>query len=97
VREVARAIGARVRAGDEAPDFPAPAQADPDHHLWQNGGQWWIAFTAHAGLSQERVRFSLGTADREIARVRRDTVLRLFAAAPGLSISLRFRPRRLEP
>jgi len=94
VREAARVIGNRVRGGTAVPGFIAPDDSDPNHHLWKNGGRWWIAFTAHAGVAQERVRFSLGTTDLEVARARRDAVLRLFAEAEGLAISLRFKPSR---
>lgn len=99
VRSAAREAGTAVRGGwaphglvDWAPDRPE----DPDHHLWRNGGVFWIAFTVHAGVVQERVRLSLGTADRALARRRRDAVLALFARARDLRISLRFRPRRGE-
>ncbi len=81
------------------PDFiqhipPAPADADPNHHLWRNGRLWWIAFTVHRGHQQERVRFSLQTADVALARRRRDEFLALFAQAEDLQISIRFAPRR---
>ncbi len=79
-------------AGDAG--FPAPADADPNHHLWRNGRLWWIAFTVHRGHLQERVRFSLGTDDVAQARRRRDAFLRLYAEAQDLEISLRFGPRR---
>ncbi len=79
-------------AGDAG--FPAPADADPNHHLWRNGRLWWIAFTVHRGHLQERVRFSLGTDDVAQARRRRDAFLRLYAEAQDLEISLRFSPRR---
>ena len=97
VRTAAREAGTAVRGGwvpeeERAPDRPE----DPDHHLWRNGGVFWIAFTVHAGVVQGRVRFSLGTADRALARRRRDAVLALFARARDLRISLRFRPRRVE-
>jgi len=81
------------------PDFiqhipPAPPDADPNHHLWRNGRLWWIAFTVHRGHQQERVRFSLQTADVALARRRRDEFLALFAQAEDLQISIRFAPRR---
>lgn len=93
VRETARQVGGAARAAVAPAPFPAPGDADPDHHLWKNGAVWWIAFTAHAGVVQERVRFSLGTRDPALARLRRDTALRLFSEARGLGISLRFRPQ----
>ena len=71
-----------------------PADADPDHHLWRNGRLWWIAFTVHQDHRQERIRFSLGTPDVELARRRRDALLDLFARAEELHASLRFQPRR---
>ena len=71
-----------------------PAAIDPDHHLWRNGRLWWIAFTVHRGHLQERVRFSLQTADVAQARDRRDEILELFSRAEDLKISLRFKPRR---
>ena len=73
---------------------PVPADADPNHHLWRNGRLWWIAFTVHRGHRQERVRFSLQTADAAVARRRRDEFLALFAHAEDLQISIRFAPRR---
>ena len=66
-----------------------PASIDPDHHLWRNGRLWWIAFTIHRGHLQERVRFSLGTADVGEARQRRDEVFALYAQAPDCRISIR--------
>ena len=93
VRRTARSVGERARGSLEPLAFPVPEDANPDHHLWRNGGVWWIAFTAHAGVVQERVRFSLGTDDVGLARLRRDVALRLFAEAGDLGISLRFRPQ----
>lgn len=72
----------------------APADADPNHHLWRNGRLWWIAFTVLRGHTQERVRFSLGTPDVLEARRRRDQVFDLVEKAEGCQISLRFTPRR---
>ena len=79
-----------------APD-PAPADTDPDHHLWRNGRLWWIAFTVHRGYLQERVRFSLGTDDVTEARRKRDLIFALYASAADCEISLRFAPRRRAP
>lgn len=70
-----------------------PADLNPNHHLWRNGRLWWIAFTVHRGHQQERVRFSLGTADVEEARRRRDRALALLQRAKDLKISLRFASR----
>ena len=82
------------QSGPERPVVEVPAGADPNHHLWQNGRLWWIAFTVHRGHLQERVRFSLGTPDVLEARRRRDGVFRLAAEAEDCRISLRFAPRR---
>jgi hypothetical protein len=47
-----------------------------NHHLWRNGRLWWIAYTLlHDGWRQERIRHSLGTAEVEEARRRRDVIL----------------------
>jgi hypothetical protein len=75
-----------------APD--SPEAVDPNHHLWRNGRLWWIAFTAHRGYQQERVRFSLRTDDVEVARERRDALFALYESAERCQISLRFQPRR---
>lgn len=85
--ELAEAAPARVH-------WSAPPGADPNHHLWQNGRIWWIAFTVHQGHRQERIRLSLGTHELDEARRRRDALLDLFARAQDLRISLRFAPSR---
>ncbi len=51
---------------------------NPNHHLWNNHGSWWIHYTLHLqGHRKRRVRRPLGTRDLEEARALRD---RLFAA-----------------
>ena len=75
-------------------EWSAPPDADPNHHLWQNGRVWWIAFTVLQGCRQERIRRSLGTHDLVEARRLRDELLELFARAEDLQISLRFVPPR---
>ena len=66
---------------------------DPDHHLWRNGRIYWVAFTVHLpGWRKERVRRSLGTADLDEARRRRDILLAQFGSEPGITLSLRFQP-----
>jgi len=70
---------------------------DPNHHLWRNGRLYWVAFTVHLpGWQKERVRLSLGTADVEQARQRRDELLREYPRARCCELSLRLegRPRR---
>ncbi len=72
-------------------------QQDPDHHLWQNGRFWWIAFTVHTpDWRVHRVRFSLKTDDRVEARERRDRALRWYAKREDCTLSLRVQPRRAE-
>jgi hypothetical protein len=59
---------------------------NPDHHLWNNNGTWFIHYTVHPDqITKERVRRSLGTKSREEARRRRDALFgrlthRAFAA-----------------
>ena len=49
---------------------------NPDHHLWNNNGTWWCHYTEHLpDYTKRRVRHSLRTADRAIARFLRDSVL----------------------
>jgi hypothetical protein len=46
---------------------------NPDHHLYRNNGTWWIHYTRHLpDYTVERVRKSLMTRDRSVARYRRD-------------------------
>ena len=83
-REV-RSLGARA--------VLAPHERDPNHHLWRNGRLWWIAFTVRLGHLQERVRFSLKTADVEDARRRRDRIFAIYESAAQCRISIRLRTR----
>lgn len=54
-----------------------------DHHLWNNHGTWWCHFTEHrSDYTKRRVRQSLYTSDRTIARFLRDSLL--FEAEQGL-------------
>ena len=51
-------------------------EENPDHHLWNNNGTWWCHYTEHLpDYTKRRVRRSLRTADRAIARFLRDSVL----------------------
>ena len=51
--------------------------SNPDHHLWNNNGTWWIHYTLHMpDYTARRVRESLGTRDVVEARLRRDLRLR---------------------
>lgn len=58
-------------------------EVNPDHHIWNNNGTWWCHFTIHKpDHTKHRVRVSLSTKDRVIARSRRDLLLR---AVPGIA------------
>src|ERR1035438_4178034 len=50
--------------------------ANPDHHLFNNHGTWWIHCTLHLrDHTKSRLRGSLGTSDLSKARERRDDAL----------------------
>ncbi|MCG3147238.1 MAG: hypothetical protein PCFJNLEI_00676 [Verrucomicrobiae bacterium] len=50
--------------------------ANPNHHLWDNHGTWWMHYTLHLpDFTKQRVRQSLATHSVETARRRRDAVL----------------------
>jgi hypothetical protein len=50
--------------------------ANPDHHLWNNNGTWFVHYTIHpTPFTKERIRASLGTKDLTQARLRRDQLL----------------------
>ena len=58
---------------------------NPDHHLWNNHGTWWIHYTVHTDDWRiRRVRRSLRPRRREVARLRRDAIL----GELGLSLPL---------
>ncbi len=47
--------------------------SNPNHHLWNNHGTWWIHYTVYPNLwSAERIRRSLKTRSLEEARRLRD-------------------------
>ncbi len=47
--------------------------ANPNHHLWDNHGTWFLHYTVHpTPFTKERIRRSLGTKDVKVARERRD-------------------------
>jgi hypothetical protein len=54
---------------------------NPDHHLWQNHGTWWIHYVVHDGDRKRRVRRSLGTPDAATARATRDALFAGWTAA----------------
>lgn len=50
---------------------------NPNHHLWNNNGTWFIHYTCYpTAFTKERVRRTLGTHHLPVARARRDAVLR---------------------
>ena len=49
---------------------------NPNHHLWNNNGTWWVHFTYYpTPLTKERVRMSLKTRSVDEARQLRDRLL----------------------
>jgi len=55
---------------------PRLAALPPNHHLWRNGGRWWIAIVlVQADGRRTRLRRSLGTGDVVAARAHRDLLL----------------------
>lgn len=49
---------------------------NPDHHLWNNHGTWWIHYTVHqSDYTKRRVRVSLETRHLREARTRRNAIL----------------------
>lgn len=53
--------------------------SNPNHHLWNNHGWWWMKYTIHTRLTKERKLLNLLTRDVEAARRSRDQVLSSFA------------------
>ena len=46
---------------------------NPNHHLWNNPGTWFLHYTAHpTPFTKNRIRRSLRTRDLKAARGRRD-------------------------
>jgi len=59
-----------------------PNPGNPNHHLWNNNGTWFIHFTVHEpDYTKKRVRRSLGTKSIKRARQIRDRVLARMSAA----------------
>ena len=55
--------------------------ANPEHHLWNNHGTWFIHYTLHrSDYTKQRVRTTLLTGDRHTARQRRDECFALLGA-----------------
>jgi hypothetical protein len=50
--------------------------ANPDHHLWNNNGTWFVHYTIHpTPFTKQRIRASLQTKNLTEARLRRDQLL----------------------
>ncbi len=62
---------------EQAPQLSIRIDAsNPNHHLWNNNGTWWINFTIHpTPIMKERVRHSLRTRSVDEARAGRDALL----------------------
>ena len=57
---------------------------NPNHHLWNNHGTWFLHYTVHpTPFTKERIRRSLGTASLDAARERRDALFALWSAQIG--------------
>ena len=60
------------------------SRSNPDHHLWNNHGTWWLHFTLKSACgAQKRHRLSLKTRDVAAARKKRDRVLAAIAENSG--------------
>jgi hypothetical protein len=57
---------------------------NPNHHLWNNNGTWWLHFTLHSDTgTKKRHRISLKTPNPESARRKRDRILTAIEAKSG--------------
>ncbi len=57
---------------------------NPDHHLWNNNGTWWLHFTLRSASGiVMRKRVSLQTRDRDAARRKRDRILAAIQSKSG--------------
>lgn len=59
---------------------------NPDHHLYVNNGTWWVHYTRHMpDYTVKRVRRSLRTKDRIVARLRRDHLIEALLKERGVA------------
>ncbi len=50
--------------------------SNPNHHLWNNNGTWWLHYTEHLpNYTKRRVRLNLHTHNGRAARAIRDVLL----------------------
>ncbi len=62
--------------------------ANPNHHLWNNHGTWFLHYTVHpTPFTKERIRRSLGTKDLGTARQRRDAFFQHLGAEPAKAVA----------
>ena len=55
---------------------------NPNHHLWNNNGTWWVHYTQHLpDFTKQRIRRSLQTSDLATALSRRDQLFEEFGVA----------------
>lgn len=63
-------MGSSEIKGSKRGDF------NPDHHLWNNNGTWFMHYTVYpTSITKERVRWSLKTRCVHTARLRRDALI----------------------
>jgi hypothetical protein len=59
--------------------------ANPDHHLWNNNGTWYLCYTVlTSAITASRIRTSLKTHSLETARALRDQALSAIPSAESL-------------
>ena len=64
-------------------------EANPNHHLWNNNGTWFLHYTIYpTPFTKERIRRSLGTKDITLARERRDVFFLHLAKHPGHHVTV---------
>jgi hypothetical protein len=57
---------------------------NPNHHLWNNNGTWWIRFTLRSTAGESiRHAYSLKTPDLDAARRKRDRILTAIQTKSG--------------
>jgi hypothetical protein len=57
---------------------------NPNHHLWNNNGTWWLRFTLRSTEGKSiRHAYSLKTPDLDAARRKRDRILVAIEAKSG--------------
>jgi hypothetical protein len=58
--------------------------SNPNSHLWDNNGTWWVHYTLHLpDYTKRRVRQSLHTGDLEEARRRRNELFHRLGVGGG--------------